>query len=46
MIRIFSFAENKFIASEFFSKFHLWLWGFPFVKSFEESFLPGRQCWS
>ena len=46
MIKIFLCAKNRFIASAFFSKLHLWLWGFPVGMSFEESFLPGRHCWS
>ena len=35
---MFSFAENTFIASTFFSKLHLRLWEFPFANPFEESF--------
>ena len=46
MIRMLSFVENSFIASTFSSKLHLRLWEFPFAKSFEESFLPDRYCWS
>jgi len=44
MIRMFLFPENSFIASAFFPKLQLLLWGFPFAKSFDESFLQGRRC--
>jgi len=40
------FAESSFIASTFSSKLHLRLWEFPFAKSFEQSNLPDRHCWS
>jgi len=40
------FAEKRFIALAYFSKLQLRLSGFSFAKSFEESFLQGRRCWS
>jgi len=46
IIRMLLFPENSFTASAFFSKLHIRLLGFPFAKSFEESFFSGRPCWS
>jgi len=46
VIRMLLFIENSFTASTFSSKINLRIWEFPFAKSFTESYLPGRRCWS